>query len=62
VCSSDLAAGWLPPLAAAGLQHLGALLVIANAARLLRQRPAVPTDSQRWEGWADDPAEAPLTP
>ena len=56
------AAGWLPPLAAAGLQHLGALLVIANAARLLRQRPAEPADSQGWEGWADDPAEAPLTP
>lgn len=53
------AAGALPPLAAAALQHLGALLVIANAARLLHRPPEAPAEAALWEGWADDPNDPP---
>ncbi len=58
------AAGALPPLAAAALQHLGAVWVLANAARLLRRpraaEPAAPGALWALDGEqtaADEPAE-----
>jgi heavy metal translocating P-type ATPase len=54
------AAGALPPLAAAALQHLGAVWVVANAARLLRA-PAAAAPAAAPDLWALD-GEAPAEP